>query len=108
MLAPYGRLQPFGRGGIGSVVRDLMGRRRPRTVPRRKHAHAVLFGALLYRVIYADRIVQAEEVPSARSPRGEFSFAAEDRLRAARIQQRTAEDIDRQRLCRIQPTRPPK
>lgn len=94
----------FGRGGIGSVVRDLMGKTTTASgspLEEKTRARAVLFGALLYRVIYADRIVQAEEVARLRDLLArEFSFAAEEIdyvLRA--IQQRAAEDVDRQRLC---------
>ncbi|MEZ4649960.1 MAG: TerB family tellurite resistance protein [Candidatus Eisenbacteria bacterium] len=71
----------------------------PSTSPR--DAFVVLFGAILYRVIYADRVVDAAEAERLRSLLAErFGFApgeVDTMLRL--IQQRVADDHDRQRLC---------
>lgn len=94
---------------ISSIVEDLAGRMHARagsegfaTIADSGRRHYVtLFGALLYRVIYADRIVQPEEAKRLREVlANDFDLADGEVEYVIRlIQKRVAEDIDRQRLC---------
>jgi uncharacterized tellurite resistance protein B-like protein len=67
----------------------------------RRRVHATLFGALLYRVIYVDRVIEPEEAERLRSILSddlEFEPGEVDYVLRA-IQLRVAQDLDRQRLC---------
>jgi uncharacterized tellurite resistance protein B-like protein len=102
-----GRLRGIlGSGGLGDLARELMGRAPERgpgvgTGAERRHAYATLFGALLYRVIYADRVVEPQEADRLRTLLAEhlgFETGEVDYVLRA-IQLRVAQDLDRQRLC---------
>lgn len=99
-----GRLRGvLGGGSLGDLAKELMGRAPESADPERerRRAYATLFGSLLYRIIYADRVIEPEEADRLRLlltdhlgfQSGEIDYA----LRA--IQLRVAQDLDRQRLC---------
>ncbi|MCA9727821.1 MAG: TerB family tellurite resistance protein [Candidatus Eisenbacteria bacterium] len=96
----------LGGGNLGELARELVGRSPERNDgiggdAERRRAYATLFGALLYRVIYADRVVEPEEAARLRSllaERFDFQPAEVDYVLRA-IQLRVAQDLDRQRLC---------
>lgn len=100
-----GRLRGIlGGGSLGAFARELMGRAaEPETDPEseRRRAYATLFGALLYRVIFADRVIEPEEAEHLRSLLADhigLSGGEVDTVLRA-IQLRVAQDVDRQRLC---------
>ena len=86
---------------LGTAVRSLFSGSGVQADRSPREAYVALFGALLYRVIYADRVVEATEAARLRSLLSEqFGFAqgeVDTMLRL--IQQRVADDHDRQRLC---------
>jgi uncharacterized tellurite resistance protein B-like protein len=100
-----GRLRGLlGGGSLGAFARELMGRSEDRNADpesEKRRAYATLFGALLYRVIYADRVIDPEEAERLRGVLSDHiglsQGEADTVLRA--IQLRVAQDVDRQRLC---------
>lgn len=102
LLGRFGRL--LGRATpstLGAAVRGLFLGTAVNAERSPREAYVVLFGALLYRVIYADRVVEAAEALHLRDLLGaRFGFAPGEADTVLRlIQQRVAEDHDRQRLC---------
>ena len=93
-----GRATP---GVLGSAVKSLFTGSGVEATSSPRDAQVVLFGAILYRVIYADRVVDSAEADRLRALLAErFGFAhgeVDTMLRL--IQQRVADDHDRQRLC---------
>ena len=100
-----GRLRGIlGGGSLGEFARELMGRSADRDADpesEKRRAYATLFGALLYRVIYADRVIEPTEAERLRGLLSDHiglsDGEADTVLRA--IQLRVAQDVDRQRLC---------
>ena len=86
---------------LGPAVRSLFSGSGAAAVHSPRDAYVALFGALLYRVVYADHVVEAKEAERLRSLlSAQFGFAdgeVDTMLRL--IQQRVAENHDRQRLC---------
>ncbi len=100
LLGRIGRLfKKANPSALGATVRSLVGSEGKEVSVR--EAYVALFGALLYRVIYADRVVDAGEVDRLRNVLAErFQFEGGEADYIIRlIQQRVAEDHDRQRLC---------
>lgn len=74
---------------------------KPPRISELRATYATLFGALLYRVIYADAVVQAEEARHLHEELEEhFGFSPDEvDVVLGAIRQRVAHDLDRQRLC---------
>jgi uncharacterized tellurite resistance protein B-like protein len=107
-LRGFFRNERAGEGGVppsGGVVSRLLERTRDgarEAGPGEKHLQrASLFGAILYRVAFADGTFSEDEAERLRALlTGTFGFGADDaRQTLAVIKSRAAEELDRQRLC---------
>jgi uncharacterized tellurite resistance protein B-like protein len=95
------RLSPRSLAAVlEQAARSKMPPREDLSTPQRRH-YAILFGALISRVIQADRVARPEEVDRLRRIlEEEHGFSAEEGARILEvIERQLAAENDRQRLC---------